>query len=180
MKKLLLMLLVLGMSIAFVPMVSAQPQTECNDYTGAAFSLCNAYYALGCDIGLDKKSCQVIREEIFKQTGDIHSPCPCFDASEVQGMGIDDDIETFINSSCVNQPTPPIHLELFGARETSDQWEARVGMLLSSPTGYCQFGDGKAGFMYTDLQLNADQLEACIDIMINSQMFKQNNCPESP
>ena len=88
MKKLLLILLAIGMSIYIAPLVVAQTpdgttpaeESVCDGLEGAAYGLCVAYCeAQDCDLvsntSQDTQSCQSLRKNYAKKTGGAIPPC---------------------------------------------------------------------------------------------------------
>jgi len=181
MKKLLLTLLVLAMCITGVSLVGAEPQSECNGLTGVAFGLCNAYYSQHCDTEPIRMSCQSILRNVINETGNVPwTPCPCFDASDIQGQGIDFEAQVLNEATCFDDIWPD-GIELFGQRTVDIyiDWVANATVAIEGLTArsQCLLFDYEYGIDNFAQDISDEEVASCIAIMLNSQMFQLNNCP---
>ena len=180
MKKLLLTLLALGICIAVVPSVGAKAQNECSGLTGVAFGLCNAYNAKNSDTNPDRMSCQRILKNVIEETNNVPwTPCPCFDASDIPGQGIDFEARGLNNATCYDVYWPA-GIELFGERtvDINIDWVANAFLAIEGllEKSQCFLFDYENGIDNFAQDISDVEVASCIAIMLNSQMFQLNNC----
>ena len=109
-------------------------------------------------------------------------PCPCYDASMVQGQGIDFMTQVFPDAACIDQL--PDAVQLAGSRDGSGNqvgdpqaWIANAVFAPILPFNQCFFIDNLFGINNSMIDISDEEVQACIDILLASQMFILNDCP---
>ena len=106
--------------------------------------------------------------------------CPCFDVSDVQGVGIDWMPQVLPDADCLDALLPDA-LQLSGTRDgTGDpaqDWTANGVLAPVLPTNQCYFVDAAFGIDNTTGGITNEEVLACIDVMLASQFLALNNCP---
>lgn len=114
--------LVLGLGGLGSPALAQTPdletpavETECDHLTGAAFGLCNAYCeAQDCDEqDPERRSCEALRANFERQTGETHFPCDrfCGDGVIDPDLGEECDPPGRRCKICECHPCPPCENE---------------------------------------------------------------------
>ena len=106
-------------------------------------------------------------------------PCPCFDASAVEGRGIDFMSQVLPDAGCTD--FLPDAIQLLGTRDGSgtppQEWSANASIPPFTSTIQCLFRDTLFGIDNSTANITLEEQQACIDVLLNSRMFKLNDCP---
>jgi hypothetical protein len=108
--------------------------------------------------------------------------CPCFDDSEIQGIGIDFMTQAFPDAACLD--LLPDAIQLAGSRDGSGSgagdpqaWIANVARPPELPQSQCLLVDNLYAINNPAPLITDEEFAACMEILLNSAMFTVNNCP---
>ena len=106
--------------------------------------------------------------------------CPCFDESDVQGVGIDWMPQVLADGVCLGDLLPDA-LQLSGTRSgdgnPGQDWTANGVLAPILPVNQCFFVDALWAIDNTTGGITNEEVLACIDVMLASQFLALNNCP---
>jgi len=109
--------------------------------------------------------------------------CPCYDTSDVEGVGIDFLARVLFNTHCID--LTPDGLQLRGSRgpdlgnlaHEPNAWIANAVFEPLTVSNQCYFIDNTHGVHNTWIEITDAEVEACMEILTQSEMFVLNNCP---
>jgi hypothetical protein len=109
--------------------------------------------------------------------------CPCFDPSEVLGLGIDYLPQELLNTVCFD--FLPQGLQLRGSRGPDpgngsadpNAWVANAAFAPLAASNQCLFLDNSHGVDNSMTELTDLEVEACLLILLDSEIFALNLCP---
>jgi hypothetical protein len=114
-------------------------------------------------------------------SGTNAASCPCFDDSDIMGQGIDWDVQVLqagdtVPLACLDV-SPAIQLK--GTRNGSDvsEWSNNAVFAPILPSNQCYHRDALYGIDLGQSGISDEECQACVDIILNSQMYLLNHCP---
>jgi hypothetical protein len=118
--------------------------------------------------------------------GDGGAPvCPCFDDSQIMGVGIDWDVQVLVDGmdpdfvfGCLD--LLPDAIQVRGTRTLVDDGAGFVNNVVFAPTlpqNQCFHIDEVYGLDLGQAGITNGETQACMDIALNSDLYSVNNCP---
>jgi hypothetical protein len=113
--------------------------------------------------------------------GTTAAECPCFDDSSIMGQGIDWDAQVLLPGPNVGlgclDVSPAIQLK--GTRNGSDdsEWTNNAVFAPILPSNQCFHRDVLYGIDLGQSGITDEECQACVDIILGSQMYQLNHCP---
>lgn len=106
-------------------------------------------------------------------------PCPCFNNSDVQGVGIDWMTQILPDAVCTD--LLPDAVQLSGTRDGSgslaQEWTTNAAPAGITPTTQCYHIDAAFGIDNGMSNISNDEYESCLAILLASDFYDVNNCP---
>lgn len=171
---LLLMLFIITPCVAKTPDgYTPHEETICNNETGAAFGLCNAYCeAMDCDSEnphASEKACSKIKSLYTKHTGNEYLPCeqnieqlgcPCLDyipkfADFLENIGNFD--------YCLDFSTDTVRSLLIGDLDGDYNFYVMTNNI-EGETSICEYSDGLMDF--DTIEITYEELDACEKLLL--------------
>jgi hypothetical protein len=108
--------------------------------------------------------------------------CPCYDDSDVMGVGIDFDAQVLLDGTAVLVGCLdflPDAMQLTGTRDGSDtsQWTNNAVKAPLTPTNQCYHIDLLYGLDLGQSSIAVEEVDACLVIIAGSTMYALNGCP---
>lgn len=115
--------------------------------------------------------------------GDPNAVCPCYDDSDVQGVGVDFMCQALPDAACID--LLPDAVQLGGSRDGSGPGDGTgaqdwVGNAVLAPilaVNQCFLVDNLFGLDLSQQNITDDEVFACNDLLVASCMFTTNACP---
>jgi hypothetical protein len=106
--------------------------------------------------------------------------CPCYDDSDIQGQGVDFMAQVLPDADCLDLLASGA-IQLSGSRDGSgaatQEWTTNAAPAGVTATNQCYFIDAAFGIDNGMGSIQADEVTACLDILLASQFYSLNNCP---
>jgi hypothetical protein len=108
--------------------------------------------------------------------------CPCYDSSDVEGVGIDFEAQVLVNGSAILVgclDLLPDAIQLKGTRDGADtsEWTNNSVRAPVLPTNQCYHIDALYGLDLGQSGITNAEVDACLDVIAGSAMYSLNSCP---